>query len=98
MQGQTGRVHPGMGPPGVIPANMHAGLGRGMALRSGMSPRGLATSRRPLTTGQGGRLEIAGVVVGSWGPNYGLTPINVGRSVMMQPQVPLFPLLSLFLI
>lgn len=94
MPGPAGRVHPNMGPPGMLPAGMHtgmhAGVGRGMAMRGGMSPRGLAASRRPLTTAQGGRLEIAGVVVGSWGPNYGLTPINVGRSVMVQPQVSRF--------
>lgn len=90
MPGPAGRVHPNMGPPGMIPAGMHSGVGRGMAMRGGMSPRGLAASRRPLTTAQGGRLEIAGVVVGSWGPNYGLTPINVGRSVMVQPQVSRF--------
>lgn len=98
MPGPAGRVHPNMGPPGMLPAGMHAGVGRGMAMRGGMSPRGLAASRRPLTTAQGGRLEIAGVVVGSWGPNYGLTPINVGRSVMVQPQVSRFhPVHFLFL-
>lgn len=97
MPGPAGRVHPNMGPPGMLPAGMHTGVGRGMAMRGGMSPRGLAASRRPLTTAQGGRLEIAGVVVGSWGPNYGLTPINVGRSVMVQPQVSRFYCVDFFI-
>lgn len=71
-----------MGPPGttIMPPGMlgSAGGGRGLALRA---------PRRPMPTNQGGRLEIAGVVVGSWGPNYGLAPLGVGRSVMVQPQV-----------
>lgn len=79
-----------MGPPGanIMPHGMmgSGGAGRGLAgLRGGLSPRGMA--RRPIPANQGGRLEIAGVVVGSWGPNYGLAPLGVGRSVMVQPQV-----------
>ncbi|XP_046665450.1 constitutive coactivator of PPAR-gamma-like protein 1 isoform X2 [Homalodisca vitripennis] len=89
VQGAGPRVHPNMGPPNMMPpgliSNAHPGAGRGLALRGGLSQRGLP--RRPLSTNQGGRLEIAGVVVGSWGPNYGLAPIGVGRSVMVQPQV-----------
>jgi hypothetical protein len=76
-------------PPPMVPhgmlGNNHPAPGRGPLLRGGMSARGLP--RRPIPTNQGGRLEIAGVVVGSWGPNYGLTHLNVGRSVMVQPQV-----------
>jgi len=90
LQGPGPRVHPGMGPPPpqMVPhgmlSNNHPAPGRGLLMRGGMSARGMP--RRPLPANQGGRLEIAGVVVGSWGPNYGLTHLNAGRSVMVQPQ------------
>lgn len=73
----------------MIPGSMVGSPGspRNLTLnRGGMAHRGLP--RRNIPTNSGGRLEIAGVVVGSWGPNYGLaTPIGVSRSVMVQPQV-----------
>lgn len=34
---------------------------------------------------RGGQLEVAGIVVGSWGPNYGQGPRSPNRSI--PPQV-----------
>lgn len=93
IQGPGTALHPGgpyPPPPGLLPAGLVAPAGpggpaRGLAVRGGISPRGMP--RRSITSNSGGRLEIAGVVVGSWGPNYGLSPIGVNRSVMLQPQV-----------
>lgn len=56
-------------PSNILPANctINDGLMRGRG--SGTLPqRGLM--RRPIPS-RGGQLEIAGVVVGQWGPNYG---------------------------
>ncbi|XP_075235420.1 constitutive coactivator of PPAR-gamma-like protein 1 homolog [Lycorma delicatula] len=94
IQGPGSALHPGgpyAPPPGLLPAGMVAPAGpggpgpRGLPVRGGISPRGLP--RRSITSNSGGRLEIAGVVVGSWGPNYGLSQIGVNRPVMLQPQV-----------
>uniref|UniRef100_T1INJ6 Constitutive coactivator of PPAR-gamma-like protein 1 n=1 Tax=Strigamia maritima TaxID=126957 RepID=T1INJ6_STRMM len=46
-------------------------------------PRGMGGRRGMLA--RGGQLEIAGVVVGSWGPNFGAS--GRGRNVQVPPQV-----------
>uniref|UniRef100_A0A1B6BZX8 Constitutive coactivator of PPAR-gamma-like protein 1 homolog n=1 Tax=Clastoptera arizonana TaxID=38151 RepID=A0A1B6BZX8_9HEMI len=83
---------PNIVPPTIIPSGLvgnpaHQAPARNLPIgRGALAHRGLP--RRNIPTNSGGRLEIAGVVVGSWGPNYGLTPpIGVGRSVLIPPQV-----------
>ncbi|XP_066992640.1 constitutive coactivator of PPAR-gamma-like protein 1 homolog [Anabrus simplex] len=79
------RLAGGMAPPNVMPAggplvsSRSIPVGRGN-MYSGTS-RGLL--RRAVPT-RGGQLEIAGVVVGSWGPNYGS---RVGTVTPHQSQV-----------
>lgn len=52
-------LRPGMPPPNCLPA---------VPLPS---TRGAAALRQRPMPARGGQLQIAGVVVGSWGPNYG---------------------------
>lgn len=85
---QAPRGMPSIHPATILPHGSllpNSQAGRGLPVRGGLSQRGVG--RRSIPANSGGRLEIAGVVVGSWGPNYGLAPVGMGRSVMVQPQV-----------
>ncbi|XP_013779600.1 constitutive coactivator of PPAR-gamma-like protein 1 homolog isoform X2 [Limulus polyphemus] len=68
------RSYPPMLPPGVhIPAS-NRGRGRGSPVRAST-----VAGRRMIS--HGGQLEVGGVVVGSWGPNYGQLPHSRNSSV-----------------
>nr|CAD7464093.1 unnamed protein product [Timema tahoe] len=77
----------GLPPPSGGPLNQPRSLlgGRGISYASNGVSRGLL--RRPVPA-RGGQLEIAGVVVGSWGPNYGSrVPLVTSKGVRLGPQV-----------
>ncbi|RZF34449.1 hypothetical protein LSTR_LSTR013019 [Laodelphax striatellus] len=81
---------PNQPPPPPPPGPQAAAHGGGMSAAL-LSQRRAAAAAAGMPSAaaanSGGRLEIAGVVVGSWGPNYGLSTLGVNRSMMLQPQV-----------
>lgn len=75
---KLGFVPPGMPYPNV--SNMPApGYNQGLDVARRPNPRG--APRRPIPS-RGGQLEVAGIVVGNWGPNLALN-----RPRMAPPQV-----------
>lgn len=77
--------HPPPPPPlSMLPASYPVhGRGRGFMASEMCGGRAMPGRRGMLA--RGGQLEIAGVVVGSWGPNFGAG--GRGRSMQMPPQV-----------